>query len=286
MGMGEVGTRLLDLIFPRRCVACRRAGGVLCAQCAETIRPPSAPLCVLCGASLASGRALGSAQPGAPLLCAACRSGAAPLALDGMRAVAVYEGATRAAIIALKYEHVRSAARPLGELLAEECARQGWRPDALVPMPLGAGRRRERGYNQAELLARSCGRRLGVPVLTDVLLRTRETTPQVRLSRDMRRSNVQGAFALTSAAAAARLAGRRVVMIDDVTTTGSTLDAAASALRAAQPAMLWGLAVARADLGRDSRGEHGRESSARNTSADSAPQPGATAAVRRELRRS
>lgn len=275
MGVGAVGARLLDLVFPRRCVACRRAGGVLCAECAATMRAPRAPLCVRCGASLAHLRVSATEFPGDE--CGACRSGHAPVALDGLRAAAVYEGATRAAIIALKYGQMRAAAGPLGVLLAEECARQGWRPDVIVPLPLGADRRRERGYNQAELLARSCGHRLDIPVLADVLLRTRETLPQVRLSREMRRSNVQGAFALASSRAA-HVAGRRVLMIDDVTTTGSTLDAAASALRAGHPAALWGLAVARADLGRDGDFRPAAAVSARQA----APAP----PTRRRMRRS
>jgi predicted amidophosphoribosyltransferase len=108
-----------------------------------------------------------------------------------------------------------------------------------MPVPLHIGRLRERVYNQAELLARRCATRLGVPCRSELLLRIRPMPPQVGLSLAERRANVRDAFALAKDATSS-LAGKRVLLIDDVANTGSTLDAAAAAIV--------GLAVSRPDL--------------------------------------
>lgn len=145
-------------------------------------------------------------------------------------------------------------AEPLGDLLAAElhaAMQQGARADLIVPVPLHVQRQGQRGFNQAELLARRCSLRLGIPVATNLLLRQRATSPQVGLSLAERHSNIAGAFALASQHAHTRLAGRHLVLIDDVSTTGSTLDAAGEALRAAGPASILGIAVSRPTLGDD-----------------------------------
>jgi predicted amidophosphoribosyltransferase len=124
--------------------------------------------------------------------------------------------------------------------------------DLVIPVPLHAARLCQRGYNQSDLLARRCAAVLGLRCDTQVLRRHRATPPQVGLSAPDRRANVQGAFELTSPSRAARLAGRRILLVPAVTTTGSTLDAAA-ALLPARPAVLCGLAVTRPDVADDVR---------------------------------
>ena len=233
---------LLDLLFPPRCVVCGVRGALLCGACRGTIRTPRSQLCTHCGQSLAL---LPPRQT--TTICPACAAGHGPHSLTALYVASVYNGAARQAIHALKYTGRRRLAEPLGDLLATEVRRVDVRPDLIVPVPLHAGRLRERGYNQAELLARRCAARLGVPCRTELLLRVRATPPQVGLSPAERRANVRNAFAL-AADATRSLAGRRVLLIDDVATTGSTLDAAAAGLLPAAPSAVMGLAVSRPDL--------------------------------------
>lgn len=244
MGDGPV-QRVLDLLFPPRCVNCRRAGGILCEPCAAHIERVDAPVCACCGQSLA----VSSAAAGT--LCAYCRAGRGDPHLSGIRVAAHYRGVTRNAVRALKYSGQRRVAVPLGHLLASAYRAAGWDADMIVPLPLHPKRLASRGYNQSLLLARVLGAEVGVPVRDDVLLRWRETVPQVGLGASERRTNVAGAFRLRESANGAQLSGRGILLIDDVTTTGSTLAAAAEALAPAGPRVLWALAVARPPLGQD-----------------------------------
>ena len=232
--------RLLDLLFPPRCAHCGAAGEALCAACWGAIHEPRAPRCVRCDRSLFTGM---PAQH-CPVCAALLRETNQP-ALQRIVVAADYEGPVRSAIRALKFRGQRRLALPLAMLLTDAARRAEAPVDIVIPMPLHVGRRRERGYNQAALLARPLARALGAPLRDDLLARVRATQPQTRLSRRDRRVNVAGAFALTSPAAAQALVGKRVALVDDVTTTGATLEAAAEALVAARPLAICALAVAR-----------------------------------------
>jgi ComF family protein len=141
----------------------------------------------------------------------------------------------------LKFGGRRSLARPLGDLVAEQWEATGAdRPDALVPVPLARARERERGFNQAVLLAERLGERVGVRVRPRWLVRLRATAAQSDLAATERRANVAGAFG-----AAPAVAGRHVVVIDDVITTGATVSECARALRTAGARRVGVLAVAR-----------------------------------------
>lgn len=240
----DVRHTLLDLVFPPRCLGCGATGTVLCMDCAASIQAPAEPLCPRCGHEL-DASAHTTAAP-----CAVCARGEGPTALDALRAAAVHEGVARRAVLALKYQGHRRAAQPLSDLLALTARRMDRIPDVIVPVPLHANRRRDRGYDQALLLAVQCARRLGVTCAQTMLVRLSPTLPQVGLSAEERRANVAGAF--TASEKARALEGKRVLLIDDVTTTGSTLDAAAHALRPFHPREIWGLAVTRPDLASDS----------------------------------
>ncbi|MBI2773333.1 MAG: ComF family protein [Chloroflexi bacterium] len=189
------------------------------ADAAATLVPP---ICAGCG------------SPGA-WLCLACRTDLDPLTatLGAMvvRAAGAHAGPLRTAIHRFKYRQERALARELGSLIAMLLAQDlahGIRIDALVPVALHPERARWRGYDQAGLLADAAGMHTGLPVIA-ALHRIRHATPQVDLDRAERERNVDGAFVSTAGA----LRGASVALVDDVTTTGATLQAAARAVRAA-----------------------------------------------------
>ncbi len=218
---------VLDLLFPRRCVGCRSLGTWLCLDCRQTIALIEPPFCPRCGRPSQSDR-----------VCALCRH--SPPSLAGIRSVGYHEGVLREAIHQFKYRDVRGLAEPLGELLAGYVLEHPLPADVVVPVPLHPARLADRGYNQSALLARELGRRVGLPVVEESLLRVRHTRQQVGLSAEERRENVAGAFACGDD----RLAGRRVLLIDDVYTTGATLNACGEALADAGAASVWGLTLA------------------------------------------
>jgi ComF family protein len=159
--------------------------------------------------------------------------------------VGFHDGPLREAIHALKYEGRRQVAGPLGEMLARYLQDWGTDVDVVVPIPLHRARHRQRGFNQADLLARHCAGLLQLPYLPRALARKRATRPQVGLTMEERRSNVSGAFTPGRQGTAARLAGKHVLLIDDVTTTGSTLNAAAAALAPLHPISVRGMTLSR-----------------------------------------
>jgi ComF family protein len=161
-------------------------------------------------------------------------------ALTASRAIGGYDGALRAIVHAFKYEGCRSLSVGLGARLRESAADLLEAADVVVPVPLHRSRRRTRGYNQARELAA----RLGVPVV-DALRRIRATPSQTDLPAEARQDNVRNAFALRRWLAAPALAGLRIVIVDDVSTTGATLEACASVLRATGAADVSAVTAAR-----------------------------------------
>ena len=183
--------------------------------------PVVAPYCPTCGQTV----------PADVNGCPHCRSRRP--AYDRARALGAYEGVLRLAIHQFKYNDRPQLAVPLGlklALFARASAPDlnGLRFDALLPVPMHSVRRRGRGYNQSERLARVVGAELGLPLLTGALVRTRATRPQVGLSAEARRTNLSGAFAVRRPEA---VQGKTLLLIDDVVTTGSSLYECSLALK-------------------------------------------------------
>ena len=224
--------QLLDVLFPVHCAGCQRSGHVLCPSCIAQIQPLPSPFCQRCGIPLSpDGK------------CKDCQYHL--LKLSGQRAVSAYQEPLRTCIHALKYYGNTQLAEPLGVLLAQAYSRYSIQADIMIPVPLHSERQRQRGYNHASLLARACSARSGIPLQEGVLVRHRATVAQVDLNPKDRYQNVAGAFLCTAAFATGALYGRRIVIIDDVSTTGATLEACAAPLFAAGVEAVWGLVLAR-----------------------------------------
>jgi len=223
--------QLFDLLLPPRCGGCRRVGSWLCAHCHERIRRLEEPLCRRCGVELASaGRECG------------CR--ARLPSLSRLRSAVAYEGPAEAAIHRFKYEGWRRLAGPLALLLAERLVVEGVSARWVVAVPLHRDRRRQRGFNQADLLAAELRRRLAIALPAGELVRTRPTPPQVGNDRRTRHENVKNAFVWRGP----DLDGEPVLVVDDVATTGATLDACASALKEGGSGPVTGVSVARVNV--------------------------------------
>ena len=219
----------LDLLFPPRCVGCGKEGDFLCRSCRRALPGIVPPLCPRCGKPYPGGT-----------LCPACIDWQTEL--DGIRSPFRFDGVMRQAIHQLKYRNLRALAMPLAMLLNDYLTTNPIPGEILVPVPLHGKRLRERGYNQSSLLAKELSKLTRLPVVNDSLVRQRFTPPQTRTTTvDERRSNVVNSFTCLDH----RLRDKQVLLIDDVSTSGATLDACAIALKAAGATSVWGLVLAR-----------------------------------------
>lgn len=216
----------LETVYPRRCAGCGRRGTWVCTDCRGNLPSFAPPWCAGCGVPPALGP---------------CRCDSLPSGVASIRSVGPFRGWLHGAIIGFKYHDEWARAGHLGEELATVVAQVGL-ADALVPVPLHPSRERRRGYNQASLLARRAAELTLIPTI-DALTRTRATPRQVGSGALERHENVEGAFALRPAAAP--VTGQRLIIIDDVLTTGATVGACAVALRAGGAAEIWVATLAR-----------------------------------------
>ena len=218
----------LDLLFPPWCLGCGREGDYICDSCRQQLPVIVPPSCPRCGRPLSQG-----------LSCPGCIGTQA--AIDGIRAPFLFNGIIRNAIHELKYRNLRAAAPLLAGFLNDFLLENPVPGDVLVPVPIHRKRQRERGYNQSSLLALELGRLRSLPVVGDCLLRRTYTPPQARTSSAADRlANVAGAFACSND----KLRGKNIMLIDDVSTSGATLNACAGALKSAGASAVWGLVLA------------------------------------------
>lgn len=218
----------LDFLLPPRCGGCRNVDSWLCDRCRARIRRLEEPLCRRCGVELPSVRD----QCG-------CRNRLK--SLSRLRSAVAYEGPIERAIHRFKYQGWRRLASPLALLMAQRLVVEGLAASYAIAVPLHRDRLRQRGFNQAELLAREIRGRLTLQKPPGKLLRVRPTPPQVGHDRRWRLENMRGAFGWQGV----KLDGKSILLIDDVATTAATMDACASALREAGSGPVIGVSLAR-----------------------------------------
>lgn len=214
----------LDFLYPPRCPLCERIllpeEGLVCAACRDKISFVSHPRCFKCGKPVSDPRRE---------LCGDCERH--PHLYDQGRAAFLYEKQVRRSVDRLKFynrrEYIPFYGACLHRILREEI--YAWRPDCLIPIPMHPKKRAERGFDQAALLAEELGRISGIPVGEDILYRKRYTGASKKLGRASRRKNLRGVFAVREGITPLA----RVVLIDDIYTTGATMDEASLALRRA-----------------------------------------------------
>jgi competence protein ComFC len=234
---------LASVVFPAPCRICGRALAnasrvPICPECLDGFERIAEPMCRCCGRPWLFEAVPQAAEP----LCRLCR--VKFYAFDRARSFAICNDALIEAVLLLKYDEVTRLGDWFAARLAElvERERDAWQADVVVPVPLHKDRQRERGYNQAELIARPLARRLGLKIERYLLARMRPRPAQLVLSRTEHWKSVRGAYATREGLKVDNL---RVLLVDDVLTTGATLDACARALKKAGAAAVLGLTVAR-----------------------------------------
>jgi ComF family protein len=240
-GIRFAGSAIVDLCLPRSCADCQRIGTLpqksWCGECWENLPLIGPPVCPGCGIPYLD-------APASPdHLCGDCIERG--YRFDSARSAALHEGTVRTRVHQFKFGGQLKWTPCLAELL--ETAYRGWglaAPDFIVPVPLHPRRLSQRGFNQAGVLARELGRKIKIPVSPDVLVRKNQTSPQTRLKRDERLQNVKGAFEIPDDR---KVRGRRILLIDDVFTTGTTLSECAKVLKRKGGALeVYALTVTRA----------------------------------------
>lgn len=212
----------LDIVFPPRCPVCDKPAplpALVCPACRRKPVPVKAPRCLQCGKHIEDGR---------EEYCKGCRTAMHSFAQG--RGLFSYSSVADS-LYRFKYagrqEYARFYAQEMVRILGGTI--RGWRPEALVPVPIHPARRRERGYNQAEVLAKEIGKRTGIPVASGLIGRVKNTLPQKLLDDAERQNNLKRAFKIYGN----DVKLKRVIIVDDIYTTGSTVDACAAELKGA-----------------------------------------------------
>ena len=227
--LSRLGRVALDLLYPPRCVLCGKSGSFVCLGCRDALPRATGDRCDACWLPWTG-------------FCSRCAE--RPLAFERLRSACRYQGDARRLVHSFKFGGQTCLAEALALEMRPLLDEADANAEVLVPVPMPVGRRRQRGFNQAHLLAKSLGGAAGLPV-ADALLRRRDNGTQVgsRTAAE-RRQRVQGAFAVRDTAA---VQGRRVLLVDDVATTGATLDACARTLLEAGASVVSAVTFGRED---------------------------------------
>lgn len=222
---------LLDIFYPKHCVGCGFYGQYVCLKCAKKIEPVITSTCPECGKIINLGK-----------FCQNCKKKLG-IELSGIIISARYEvGPTKEMIHHLKYSGFTSIADMLAELMVQRIRRENIPKDILlIPVPLYKSRQSERGFNQSELLVKYISKKTNIPYKNE-LIRRRHTVSQVSLSGAERRENLEGAFTWMNEKS---IKGKNILLVDDVTTTYSTLNECAKELKSAGAKKIYGLVVVR-----------------------------------------
>ena len=219
----------VDFFFPARCIGCGKTGAFLCDSCLRALPRIAPPVCAKCGRPESTGA-----------LCPTCWGWQTQI--DGIRSPFRFDGVIRQAVYELKYRNLRAIACCLAALLFGYLQANPVPGDVLAAVPLHIRRLRNRGYNQSSLIARELSKLTALPMVEGCMIRVKDSPPQARTETvDQRRFNVVDAFSCVDQ----RFRGKRIVLLDDVCTSGATLDACATVLKSAGAVSVWGLTLAR-----------------------------------------
>ena len=244
--LAEAGDAVVSVFFPAGCRICdnllvHATRVPICGECLDSFAAIPGKSCEICGQALTAPPANDAEQ----LICRACQQ--KTYAFERARSYGIYDGALVRAILLLKWERIEPLGAWFAERLAELVQRESGvlQADIVVPVPLHEDRERQRGYNQAGLISKPLARRLGLPHKAVLLMRTRPRPDKQVLSLEERWESVRGAFATRPGS---QVDNKRVLLVDDVMTTGATLDACARALLESGAKSVLGLTVARAAI--------------------------------------
>lgn len=223
---------ILDWIYPPRCCNCDRVGVVFCPECEGSIKLLKGNLCATCGYPLRSRKSV----------CQKCASEKPPF--EALRSLGSHEGALRHGVHALKYRRDLDLGHFFAIRLAALVTREAWQIDLIVPVPLSPAHLKQRGYNQSACISQNLAWLLGLPHSNTSIKRVKETQEQITLDVNERFMNLCDAFNANPAT----LEKKRVLVVDDVITTGATMQNCAKAVRIAGAEAVYGISVGRALL--------------------------------------
>lgn len=225
----HIAWQAADWLYPPECAGCGQPGSRFCPSCASQLKIIEEPFCSTCGTPVEPGKK-----------CLECTEH--PPRFDKLRSWAVFAGPLREALHSLKYKKNLGVAEVLAKPLVGILQREKWDFDLIIPIPLSRNHLKQRGYNQAQAIARPISLTFGKPIDSRSVTRVKETSSQVDLSPHQRYANLQDAFSANPA----KLNGRKVLLVDDVATTGATLNSCAEALRNAGVTEVFCITVAKA----------------------------------------